>query len=280
MTPLVFMLVVYVVSILAGIFGSVLGLGGGLIVIPALTLLLGVDIRYAIGASVVSVIATSSGAGAAYLRNHQVNMKLGMFLELGTTMGALLGAFLAGLVSPHWLYLIFSWVMILTAAMMFFRRGGPERAIQKADKVSDTLSLHGSFVDGQSGVKTDYRVGGTRLGFSVSAIAGVLSGLLGIGGGVLKVPAMHLGMGVPMKVATATSSFMIGVTACASAGVYLVRGDIDPLIAGPTALGVLCGAFLGARLASRMKGSTIKKVFVVAMVIIAIQMFRKGWVTG
>lgn len=276
MTPPLFMGLAFTASVAAGLFGSLLGLGGGIIVVPALSLALGVDIRYAIGASIVSVIATSSGAGAAYVRQHLANIRIGMFLETATTVGALGGAFLAGIVGGRWLYLIFAAVLAYTAVAMFRHDGRDGLRPERPDALADALELHGSFTDHATGRETGYRVCRSGLGLLLSGAAGVLSGLLGVGGGVIKVPAMALAMRVPMKVATATSNFMIGVTAAASAGVYFARGDINPYIAAPTAAGVLLGSVVGARLMRRVRASALRVVFAVVLAFVAVEMARKG----
>jgi uncharacterized membrane protein YfcA len=276
MVPATFMLSAFALSILAGLVGALLGLGGGIVVVPALTLVLGVDIRYAIGASIVSVIATSSGAGAAYIRDRLVNIRVSMFLELATTSGALGGAFLAGVVGGRWLYLIFALAMAYTAwAMWRHDEAGHARQV-RPDALADAWRLHGDFMDPIAGREVAYRVHRSRLAFGLSGIAGAMSGLLGIGGGIVKVPTMALGMGLPLKVATASSNFMIGVTAAASAGVYFARGDIDPFIAGPTCLGVLAGSLVGARLMRHIRSSALRAAFTVILILVAIQMVIKG----
>ncbi len=276
MTPLEFALAVFGLSIVAGGLGSLLGLGGGIIVVPALTLLFGIDIRYAIGASIVSVIATSSGAAAAYVRERMTNLRTAMLLELGTTTGALSGAFLAGILSGRWLFLTFGVVLSASAVQMLRslepRAGKP----QPRDALADRLRLHGSFYDAARGCEVSYRVARTWLGLVLMYVAGMVSGLLGIGSGVLKVPAMDLAMRLPIKVSTATSNFMIGVTAAASAGVYFARGDIDPFVAAPVAGGVLLGAAVGSRLLGSLRGRLIRGVFVVVLVAVAVEMLRKG----
>lgn len=274
MTPLVFMLIIFAFCILAGLLGSLLGLGGGIIVVPALTLLLGVDIRFAIGASIVSVIATSSGAGASYVKDHLVNVRVAMFLELATVLGAVSGAFLAGVLAGRWLHLAFGAVLIYAALMMWKheRRNGRPPV---DDRLAEALKLHSTYID-HAGQEKSYRVRHTGSGFALSGLAGMVSGLLGVGGGIIKVPTMNLVMGIPMKVASTTSTFIIGVTAAASASVYFARGDIDPFIAGPTAIGVLCGSFLGSRLMGRIHGSALRRAFTVVLFIIAFQMLRKG----
>ena len=276
MTPLEFDLLVFVISVVAGIFGSLLGLGGGVIVIPALTLLFKIDIRYAIGASIVSVIATSSGAAAAYVRERMTNLRVAMVLEVATTSGALTGAYLAGRLSGRWLYIIFGLVMGYSSVMMFRKRRKTEPDRTRSAPWADYLRLHGSYYDEALGKEVAYRVAGTRIGLGLMYVAGVVSGLLGIGSGALKVPAMDLAMRLPIKVSTATSNFMIGVTAAASAGVYFMRGDIDPFVAAPVATGVLVGATLGSRLLGRLQSSTIRVVFVLVLLWVSVQMLLKG----
>jgi uncharacterized membrane protein YfcA len=274
-SPLLFTLETCGASVVAGVAGSILGLGGGIIVIPVLTLLMGVDIRYAIGASVVSVIATSSGAAAAYVREHLANMRVAMFLELGTTTGALTGAFLAGIIGGRFLYILFSLVLGYSAVAMFRKRHGEQQAVPP-DAVADKLRLHGEYFDEQAGQVVAYRVTHTFVGLGLMYVAGVVSGLLGIGSGSLKVPAMDLAMRLPIKVSSATSNFMIGVTAAASAGVYFARGDIDPFIAAPVAAGVLVGATAGSRVLGKLKNSAIRSAFVVVLAWICVQMLWKG----
>ncbi len=276
MTPLEFTLSAFAVSIVAGLLGSLLGLGGGIIVVPALTLLLKLDIRYAIGASIVSVIATSSGAAASYVKEHMTNLRVGMLLEVATASGALCGAYLTGILAGRWLYVIFGAVMGYTAVMMMRRR--VKRALHEVppDRMADRLRLHGHYFDQSANQTVRYRVSRTPLGLAVSYCAGVLSGLLGIGGGAIKVPAMNVAMGIPIKVSTATSNFMIGVTAAASAGVFFMRGDIKPFVAAPVAAGVLIGARGGARLLGRIRSSAIRKAFVIVILWISLEMLLKG----
>jgi uncharacterized membrane protein YfcA len=280
MTPLEFTLITFAASVAAGVLGSLLGLGGGIIVIPVLTLLMGINIRYAIGASVVSVIATSSGAAAAYVRERMTNLRVAMLLEIGTTTGALTGAYLAGHIPVRWLYLVFGLVMGYSALAMFrkmFRKGRGAAALGvPPDRLADRLRLHGSYFDVAAGEQVAYRVTRTPLGLALMYVAGVVSGLLGIGSGALKVPAMDLGMRLPIKVSTATSNFMIGVTAAASAGMYFARGDIDPFVAAPVAAGVLLGATAGSRLLGRLHGRVIRLVFVVVLLWISVEMLLKG----
>jgi uncharacterized membrane protein YfcA len=276
MTPLEFDLLVFVLSVIAGVFGALLGLGGGIIVIPVLTLLFHIDIRYAIGASIVSVIATSSGAAAAYVREHMTNLRAAMVLEVATTSGALTGAYLAGKLNGRWLYIIFGLVMGYSALMMFRKRRETAGERTRAAPWADYLRLHSHYYDEALGRDIVYRVVGTRVGLGLMYLAGVVSGLLGIGSGALKVPAMDLAMRLPIKVSTATSNFMIGVTAAASAGVYFMRGDIDPFVAAPVATGVLVGATLGARLLGRLHSATIRVIFMVVLLWVSVQMLLKG----
>ena len=276
MTLLLFDLSVLSISAVAGVLGSLLGLGGGIIIIPVLTLLFHIDIRYAIGASIVSVIATSSGAAAAYVRERMTNLRVAMVLELATSAGALTGAYLAGLLAVRWLYIIFGIVMGYSALMMFRKRHQSAEDETIPAPWADYLKLHSSYYDEASGREIIYRVARTRVGLGLMYVAGVVSGLLGIGSGALKVPAMDLAMRLPIKVSTATSNFMIGVTAAASAGVYFARGDIDPFVAAPVATGVLIGAVLGSRLLGRVQSATIRVVFVIVLLWVSGQMLLKG----
>jgi len=276
MTLLQFDFSVLGISVLAGILGSLLGLGGGIIIVPTLTLLFHIDIHYAIGASIVSVIATSSGAAAAYVRERMTNLRVAMVLELATTAGALTGAYLAGQLAVRWLYVIFGVVMGYSALMMFRKRHQIVGEEIIAAPWADHLKLHSSYYDEAAGREIVYRVARTRVGLGLMYIAGIVSGLLGIGSGALKVPAMDLAMRLPIKVSTATSNFMIGVTAAASAGVYFARGDIDPFIAAPVATGVLIGAVLGSRLLGRLQSATIRLVFVAVLLWVSGEMLLKG----
>jgi uncharacterized protein len=276
MTPLSFALICFAVSIGAGFLGALLGLGGGLIVIPTLTLALHVDIRYAIGASIVSIIATSSGAAAAYVRERMTNLRVAMVLEVATTLGALTGGYLAGRIAGHWLFMVFGAVMACSAVMMLRKRRSAASDEGEGTPWANYLRLHGSYYDASLGKEVSYRPVRARLGLSLMYVAGVMSGLLGIGSGVLKVPAMDLGMRLPIKVSSATSNFMIGVTAAASAGLYFARGDINPFIAGPVAAGILVGALIGARVMSRLHSAVIRYLFVVVLLYVSAQMLLKG----
>ncbi len=275
MSPLEFVLSLFAICLGAGFIGSLVGLGGGIIVVPALTLIYGVDIRYAIGASIVSVIATSSGAAAAYVREGMTNLRTAMLLEIGTTAGAISGAFLAGVVQGRWLYLIFGVALAGSALAMLRQAGGRARPVPP-DAWADWFQLHGTYFDESRQGEVPYRVAHTRLGLFLMYVAGVSSGLLGIGSGMLKVPAMDLAMRIPLKVSTATSNFMIGVTAAASAGVYFSRGDIDPFIAAPVALGVVLGAMAGSRALKSIDNRLLRMVFVAILLVVSAQMVWKG----
>ncbi len=275
MTPLVFVGVVFAISLVAGFLGSLLGLGGGLIVVPALTLMLGVDIRLAIGASIVSVIATSSGAAAAFIRDRMANMRVAMFLELGTAAGAITGAYLAGVIPPRLLFVLFGAIIGYSAYAMLRGRGKEQRELE-AGPWARHLGLKSSYYDDAADQHVHYQPVRARMGLALMYVAGCVSGLLGIGSGALKVPAMDLAMDLPIKVSTATSNFMIGVTAAASAGVYFSRGQIDPFIAAPVAIGVLAGAYTGAHTLGRIGSATVRVIFVVVLTIISAQMLWKG----
>lgn len=267
---------IFAVAVGAGFLGALLGLGGGIIVTPVLTLLFGLDIRYAIGASIVSVIATSSGAAVAYIRDRITNVRVGMFLEIGTTLGAVTGAFLAGLLHPRVLYIIFGGLLLYSAAMMLKKSKSELPQDVPDHPVSQKLALAGSYYDKALGRQVDYHVDGVWGGLGMMYVAGVVSGLLGIGSGSFKVMAMDLFMKLPLKVSSATSNFMIGVTAAASAGVYFLRGDIDPKIAAPVALGVLLGATAGTRVMERLGSRTLRYIFVPVLAIVSVQMIVKG----
>lgn len=273
-------LVILPISIFAGALGAILGLGGGIIVIPALTLFFGVDIRYAIGASIVSVIATSSGAAARYVRDNMTNIRLAIFLEVATTTGAVFGAFLSSYFESRYLFLLFSLLLVHSAYTMW-RRGRVEANEKKSASSTGhpwalSLKLNSFYPDFHLGKDVRYTVENVPLGFLYMFGAGILSALLGIGSGILKVMAMDSAMKLPIKVSSATSNFMIGVTAAASAGAYYMKGDILPEIAAPVALGVLCGSFLGAHYMHRMKSQWIRKIFIFILLVVSVQMAIKG----
>lgn len=273
---LLIILLIFLGSIAAGVLGSLVGLGGGVLIVPLLTLAFGLPIQYAIGASIVSVIATSSGAAAAYVRDHLTNMRIGMFLELATTAGAVSGAFLAGILASNLLFIIFGIILLISAAPLLFKLGEELPKGVQDDRWAKQLHLSGSYPDQHLGREVAYNVTHTPQGLGMMYIAGVVSGLLGIGSGTLKVLAMDTLMKLPMKVSTTTSNFMIGVTAAASAGIYFARGDVLPLVAAPVALGVLAGAFLGAKLLTHLSNKTLRLIFLPVMAIIAVQMVLRG----
>ncbi len=276
MTVLELTSLVFLGAYAAGLLGSLTGLGGGAVIVPLLTLVFGVDIRYAVGASLVSVIATSSGAAAAYVKEGYTNIRIGMLLEVATTIGALTGAFVAGLVAPHVIAIIFG-LVLLHVAWSSTRPRLEHVSSGPPDRLATALRLDSSYPT-PAGPRP-YRVRGVPAGFGLMYVAGVLSGLLGIGSGVVKVLAMDRAMRLPFKVSTTTSNFMIGVTAAASAGVYLRRGYIDPGLALPVMLGVLSGALSGARALPKLRTRRLRIIFAVVVAALAIEMLYNG-VTG
>jgi len=256
-------------SFLAGFLGALTGLGGGVVLVPLLTLIFKVDIRYAVGASLVSVIATSSGAAAAYVKEGFSNIRIGMFLEIATTLGALLGAYLAASVSTAAIGLVFGLVLLYSAFLSIH----PPKDVASAsrpDPLATRLAMNGSYPS-LSGPRS-YYVHRVPTGFGLMFAAGTLSGLLGIGSGAVKVLAMDRAMGIPFKVSTTTSNFMIGVTAAASAGVYLSRGYIDPGVSMPVMLGVLAGSLVGARVLTQTKTARLRKVFAGVIALLGVEM--------
>jgi uncharacterized protein len=276
MNILEFTLFVFVGSLAAGFLGALTGLGGGVVLVPLLALFFKVDIRYAIGTSLVSVIATSSGAAAAYVKEGFSNIRIGMFLEIATTLGALLGAFLATKTPTSAIGVVFGLVLLYSA---YLSKGSPSDLAREdpPDKLATRLRMNGVYPS-LTGPR-HYNVYRVPQGFGLMFGAGTLSGLLGIGSGAVKVLAMDQAMRIPFKVSTTTSNFMIGVTAAASAGVYLNRGYIDPGLAMPVMLGVLAGSVLGTRVLARTKTSVLRWVFSGVIVVLGIEMLFKG-ITG
>jgi uncharacterized membrane protein YfcA len=260
-------------AFLAGLLGSLTGLGGGVVIIPLLTLGFGVDFRYAVGASLVSVIATSSGAAVAYVREGYTNIRVGMLLEVATTLGALFGAGLAAWIAPSALAVIFG--LVLLGSAWLSARPRPEHVVQIPDPLAGRLRLDGTYPSLQG--ERHYHVQRVPLGFGMMAGAGALSGLLGIGSGALKVLAMDQAMCLPFKVSTTTSNFMIGVTAAASAGIYLARGYIDPGLAMPVVLGVLSGAMLGARVLATTRSALLRALFAIVVAVLGVEMIWNGF---
>jgi uncharacterized membrane protein YfcA len=274
-SALVFTLLVATGSFAAGLLGSLTGLGGGVVIVPLLTLVFGIDFRYAVGASLVAVIATSSGAAAAYVREGFTNVRIGMFLEVATTIGAVIGAALAGLVSTSSLAVVFGLVLLYSAWLA--SRPREEHIVEQPDPLAARLRLDGSYPSLAG--ERHYYPQHVPLGFGLMLGAGTLSGLLGIGSGAVKVLAMDQAMCLPFKVSTTTSNFMIGVTAAASAGIYLARGYIDPGIAMPVVLGALAGAMLGARILSGTRAKVLRAIFAVVIAVLGVEMIANG-ITG
>jgi hypothetical protein len=276
MNNLEFSAVVALCSLAAGFLGALTGLGGGVVLVPLLTIFFHVDIRYAVGASLVSVIATSSGAAAAYVKEGFTNIRIGMFLEIATTLGALLGAYLALVVPTKAIAIIFG-VVLLYSAYLSARPQPVVPEDDQPDPLATKLRMNGTYpsLDGPR----NYYVHRVPAGFSLMFGAGTLSGLLGIGSGAVKVLAMDLAMKIPFKVSTTTSNFMIGVTAAASAGVYLNRGYVDPALSMPVMLGVLAGSLLGTQVLVKTRTKWLRLVFGAVIVVLGIEMLRQG-ITG
>jgi uncharacterized protein len=276
MNNLEFTAIAAIASILAGLLGALTGLGGGVIVVPLLTLGFGVDIRYAIGAALVSVIATSSGAAIAYVREGYSNIRVGMFLEVATTFGAVTGALIAAKAPTRVIAILFGVVMLVSVYLS--NRPHHAKAVDlPSNPLAARLKLDGSYPTPQG--EQSYHVQQVPGGFAVMVIAGILSGLLGIGSGALKVLAMDQVMQLPFKVSTTTSNFMIGVTAAASAGIYFSRGYIDPGLCMPVLLGVLVGAWWGAKVLVRAKVTALRIIFSIAILAVGIEMIYNG-ITG
>ncbi|HIK05859.1 MAG TPA: sulfite exporter TauE/SafE family protein [Trichormus sp. M33_DOE_039] len=270
-----FSLLVWVGSFTAGLVGSLTGLGGGVVIVPLLTSVFGVDIRYAVGASLVSVIATSSGAACRYIKTGYTNLRLGMFLEVATTIGAIIGALIATFVTVKALTIVLAIVLLYSAYLSQQpKKEHPES--ESTDSLGNYFQLNGTYPTGNG--LMSYQVHAVPAGFSVMLVAGVISGLLGIGSGAFKVLAMDQIMGIPFKVSTTTSNFMIGVTAAASAGVYLARGYIDPGLSMPVMLGVLPGAILGAKILVGTKTQVLRIIFGLVLVVMALKMVYNSFV--
>lgn len=272
--------ILLLVGVFAGSLGSLLGIGGGMIIIPILSVLMGFPMRYAIGASVIAVIATSSGSTIAYLKDDLLNLRVAMFLEIATTVGAITGAILTGAIDGKWLEVLFGIFLVYSTYNMIQKLRGKVK--QDADKVSDDkwakkLKLQGSYYDKLSGEEKYYQVTRVPGGFAMMYGAGLASGLLGIGSGVFKVIAMDTIMKMPLKPSSATSNLMMGVTAAASATVYFFNGSIHPHIAAPLAIGILIGAAIGTRLMQRIHPRLLRMIFVPILFIMGVQMILKGF---
>jgi len=271
-----FFVAVLLTSVGAGTVGAVLGLGGGILLVPILTMFFGVDLHYAMGASIISVIANSSGAAAAYLRTGLSNVRIGFFLVMATISGALTGALLMNVVPVRWLELILGLALSYSVVATIQQINVELPREVPSDWLAMRFGLEGVYYDRRLGEEVKYRA--THVGRGVAAMygAGVLSGLLGIGSGAFKVLAMDTFMRLPMKVSTATSNFMIGITAAASAGIYFTRGDIHPLIVAPVVIGVLVGAYLGTAVMARMRNTTVRRAFLPVVTYLALSMVLRG----
>ena len=270
-----------IIAVLAGFLGSLVGLGGGIIITPALTILFGIDIKYAIGASIVAVIATSSGSAIAFVKDHVSNMRVGMLLEVFTTAGGIVGALMAGIFSSKLLYIFFSLILLNSFYGMLKKTGLINKGKREEDKVendkyADKYKLNSTYYDKATGKTVKYNVTNVPQGSLVMFGAGFASGLLGIGSGAFKVVALDTYMKLPIKVSTATSNFMMGVTATASALIYFFNGTINPAIAAPIALGTLIGSRTGAKVMQRLDAKYIRYIFLPILLFTIVNMFLKG----
>lgn len=275
MEQLFYSLMLVVVSLFAGLVGALTGLGGGIIIVPALTLLFDVPIPYAIATSLIAVIGTSSGAASAYVKEGYTNLQVGMFLQIATSLGAVLGAvvILWMNVPTDLLGIVFGLVLIVTAILTMQAKADHREAVIQGS-LSEKLQLYGAFP--VNGVEEKYGSANPILGSVVMSVAGFLSGLLGVGGGVFKVLAMDNVMRLPFKVSTTTSNFMIGVTAVSSAIIYLANGYVVPLLAAPVLIGIIIGSFLGAKILNKINVKLLKQIFAVIVVVIALYMIYNG----
>ena len=267
------------VGLFAGIFGAIFGIGGGMIVTPIMTIALGLDIKYAIGASVISVIATSSGASIAYLKDDMLNLRVAMFLEIATTVGAILGAILTGVLPAKVLYVLFGMLLIFSSWNMLHKLRTSKKDAEDTvpDELSEKLKLNSTYYDQANKKQVDYKVSNVPGGFSMMFGAGLASGLLGVGSGAFKVIAMDTIMKMPLKPSSATSNLMMSVTAAASATVYFFNGSIKPEIAAPLAIGILLGATIGSRIMQHLQATLLRKIFIPVLFLIGLQMFLKGF---
>ncbi|ALB29961.1 permease [Companilactobacillus heilongjiangensis] len=273
------MLLLLVMGVGAGVLGAILGIGGGMIITPVLTIMMGLDIKYAIGASIISVIATSSGSTIAYLKDDMLNLRVAMFLEIATTVGAIMGALLVGMFSSNFLYVLFGFFLLYSSYNMirklFDKKG--EVVYTETGEIVEKFKLASTYYDKAEQKQIDYSMKNVPGGFIMMWAAGLASGLLGIGSGAFKVIAMDTIMKMPLKPSSATSNLMMGVTAAASATVYFFNGSIRPDIAAPLAIGVLVGATIGARLMQVLKPRVIRMIFVPIILYMGIQMALKGF---
>ncbi|CAJ1174624.1 transport protein [Companilactobacillus paralimentarius DSM 13238 = JCM 10415] len=273
------MLLLLVMGVGAGVLGAILGIGGGMIITPVLTIMMGLDIKYAIGASIISVIATSSGSTIAYLKDDMLNLRVAMFLEIATTVGAIMGALLVGVFSSNFLYVLFGFFLLYSTYNMIRKlmdKKG-ESVYTGHDPIVDKFKLSSTYYDKAEQKQIDYSMKNVPGGFIMMWAAGLASGLLGIGSGAFKVIAMDTIMKMPLKPSSATSNLMMGVTAAASATVYFFNGSIRPDIAAPLAIGVLVGATIGARLMQVLKPRIIRMIFIPIILYMGVQMALKGF---
>ncbi|MBP1167857.1 putative membrane protein YfcA [Chryseobacterium sp. PvR013] len=266
-------IILFLGAISAGLLGSLTGLGGGVIIIPLLTLGFGVPMHYAIGASLISVIGTSSGAAVAFVKEGFTNMRIGMFLEIATTAGAIIGALVSGMLNPNTIGIIFASILLLTVILNLKGKPDHQEPLIKGS-LEEKLKLYGTFPD--KGILKSYSARNTVPGFFMMMFAGAMSGLLGIGSGALKVLAMDNMMKLPFKVSTTTSNFMIGVTAVASALIYFQRGEIIPVIVAPVLIGVVIGSFIGSKTLMVSKTKKLKVFFAIVITILSVYMMYNG----
>lgn len=267
------------VGIFAGIMGSILGIGGGMIVTPIVTLAMGLDIKYAIGASIIAVIATSSGSTIAFLKDDVLNLRVAMFLEIATTIGAIIGALLTGAFEPMILYILFGSLLVFSSWNMYRKMRSGQEVLQQvhADKWAEKFNLNSSYYDKNTKQQVDYQMENVPGGFLIMLGAGLASGMLGIGSGAFKVMAMDGAMKMPLKPSSATSNLMMGVTAAASATVYFFNGSIRPDLAVPLALGILGGSTIGTRIMQILPSKLIRLIFIPILLYLGLQMILKGF---
>ena len=272
-------MIMLIVGIAVGVLGSILGIGGGMIITPVLTLGFGLDIKYAIGASIIAVIATSSGATIAYLKDNVLNLRVAMFLEIATSIGAIMGALLTGVIRPIFLYLLFGLLLFFSGANMVRKLWGKQvqTNADSDDSIAKKLKLNGSYYDKNLHKQVDYKVTNVPSGITIMFGAGIASGLLGIGSGAFKVIAMDTFMKMPLKPSSSTSNLMMGVTAAASATIYFFNGSILPQIAVPMALGIIVGAALGSRVMQIMPVRMLRMIFIPILLYLGLQMILKGF---
>jgi uncharacterized protein len=280
----VYILLMFLIAIVAGLIGSMVGIGGGILVVPALTIGFGVPIEYAIGASIISTIATSSGSASAYVRDRITNLRIGMFLEIGSVAGSLVGV----LTTLYFVRSGSSWIISIVFGLLLFfsaysivqyariERRGESMVNVKPDKLAERLNLKGEYEDKSMHMKITYVATRIPAGFVIMFFAGLLSGLLGVGGGALKVLGMDTIMRLPFKVSTTTSNFMIGVTAAASSGILYASGYVNVVLAAPVALGVVLGSLAGARILARSKPASLRILFIVVLLVFGTEMIYMG----